>query len=184
MGTKEVTCLTQQNTKFTPKFQIGNKITKNLLSVSQLCSMGCSVYFGPAPSYDAYICHDPNGFMCHNNNIARIHFPMGYMSYLSGSRSLALLIVLALWLPMIPMHLLIPPMIPHLLGGMMGMNPRGGRTPLFATQLRPGRGGRAGRARAPRRQAVLLGFPPRRAPARRLPAPLAGALASHSRAGT
>ena len=77
MGTKEVKCITRTGKIFTPKFQIGNKIIKNLLAVSQLCSMGFSVFFGPAPNYDAYICHDPDSFMCHNNDITRINLSNG-----------------------------------------------------------------------------------------------------------
>ena len=48
LGCKTVKCLTRNGKTFDAKFQVGNKITKNLLAVSQLCSMGFSVIFGPS----------------------------------------------------------------------------------------------------------------------------------------
>ena len=64
MGEKTVKCLTRTGKLIQSRFQVGNKITKNIMAVSQLCSMGYSVVFGPGPQYDAYICTHPDTFVC------------------------------------------------------------------------------------------------------------------------
>ena len=39
--------------------------------------MGYSVYFGPGPAFDAYICHDKDAFICHNGDTTKIHISNG-----------------------------------------------------------------------------------------------------------
>ena len=48
-----------------------------ILAVSQLCSMGCSVFVGPAPLYEAYKCHGRESFLCHNGDISPITLANG-----------------------------------------------------------------------------------------------------------
>ena len=44
-------------------FQVGDLVTRGLLSVSQLCSMGAGVWCGPAPEYKSYIVWDKDCFI-------------------------------------------------------------------------------------------------------------------------
>ena len=42
---------------------MGDLITRGLLSVSQLCSMGAGVWFGPAPEFKSFIVWDRESFV-------------------------------------------------------------------------------------------------------------------------
>ena len=69
LGLKNVKCLlNNENHNDDPiykefKFQVGDLITRGLLSVSQLCSMGAGVWFGPAPEYKSFIVWDKESFV-------------------------------------------------------------------------------------------------------------------------
>jgi len=48
-----------------------------LLAVSQECAKGNWVVVGPGPKYESYICHDPETFVCHHNDITKIDINNG-----------------------------------------------------------------------------------------------------------
>ena len=69
LGLKNVKCLLSSENNDDPiykefKFQVGDLITRGLLSVSQLCSMGAGVWFGPAPEFKSFIVWDKESFVC------------------------------------------------------------------------------------------------------------------------
>ena len=67
MGLRAVKCIlpSEQNNAIhkSLNFQVGDLVTRGLLSVSQLCSMGAGVWCGPAPEYKSYIVWDRNCFI-------------------------------------------------------------------------------------------------------------------------
>ena len=55
VGVKDVRCLMSDGSSKSLKFQVGDKITRGLLAVSQLASSGAGVWFGPGPEYESFI---------------------------------------------------------------------------------------------------------------------------------
>ena len=55
IGTKTVRCKTETNKHIDIDFEIGDKITKPLIAVSDECARGNAVFFGPGPSFKSYI---------------------------------------------------------------------------------------------------------------------------------
>ena len=64
---KSVECLLPcNNTETIHKvldFQVGDLVTRGLLAVSQLCSLGAGVWFGPGPEFKSYIVWDREAFI-------------------------------------------------------------------------------------------------------------------------
>ena len=58
LGVKNVKCLLGNGSIKPLKFQVGDKITRGLLAVSQLAQSGAGVWFGPAPEYESFIVWD------------------------------------------------------------------------------------------------------------------------------
>ena len=58
LGVKNVSCLLGNGSVKPLKFQVGDKITRGLLAVSQLAQSGAGVWFGPAPNYESFIVWD------------------------------------------------------------------------------------------------------------------------------
>ena len=77
IGTKHVHFVPHNGKHNTITFQVGDKITRNLLAVSSLCAAGKTVVFGPAPTYTSYISNDPDTFTCHNGDITKINIKNG-----------------------------------------------------------------------------------------------------------
>ena len=77
MGSKTVTYATRNGKIRKAEFQVGDNITRPLLAVSQECAKGNWVIFGPGPKYESYICHDPETFVCHNNDVTKIDINNG-----------------------------------------------------------------------------------------------------------
>jgi len=44
-------------------FQVGDLVTRGLLAVSKICSLGAGVWFGPAPEFKSYIVWDKDAFI-------------------------------------------------------------------------------------------------------------------------
>ena len=66
IGLKNVKCLTQKGDVQTIPFQIGDLVTRGLLAVSQLASLGAGVWFGPEPQFESFIVWDRNAFIAAN----------------------------------------------------------------------------------------------------------------------
>ena len=58
-------------------FEIGDKITKPLIAVSEQCSKKRGVFFGPAPKYESFIVYDPDVFCCYKGPITPINLRNG-----------------------------------------------------------------------------------------------------------
>ena len=63
LGVKNVNCLLGNGSVKPLKFQVGDRITRGLLAVSQLAQSGAGVWFGPAPAYESHIVWDPEAFV-------------------------------------------------------------------------------------------------------------------------
>ena len=67
LGLKAVKCLlpsdSNDNIIKTINFQVGDLVTRGLLAVSQVCSMGAGVWFGPAPDFRSFIVWDAEAFV-------------------------------------------------------------------------------------------------------------------------
>ena len=77
VGCKQVTYQTSENRVKTAEFQIGDKITKPLLSVSKEASLGKGIWFGPGPKFESFIVDDPEAFVIHNGNTTKIQLTNG-----------------------------------------------------------------------------------------------------------
>ena len=77
MGTKYVTYNPGNGKVRKVAFQVGDKITRNLLAVSGICADGATVVFGPGPEFKSFICHDPDAFLAHNGDITEIQLSNG-----------------------------------------------------------------------------------------------------------
>ena len=55
IGCKAVDCLLEDGTVKSLKFQVGGKVTRGLLALSQLACSGAGVWFGPGPEYESFI---------------------------------------------------------------------------------------------------------------------------------
>ena len=64
IGNKLVHFKTDNDITLTIEFEIGDKITKPLIAVSDECSRGHAVFFGPGPKFESMIIHDPDAFCC------------------------------------------------------------------------------------------------------------------------
>ena len=60
LGLKNVKCLLSDGTTKQLKFQVGDKITRGLLAVSQLAASGAGTWFGPGPEYQSFVVWDKN----------------------------------------------------------------------------------------------------------------------------
>ena len=58
-GCEHLVAIDSHDTIIHMPFQVTDKITRVLLSVSKLCEQGHACYFGPGPQFNAYIIHDP-----------------------------------------------------------------------------------------------------------------------------
>ena len=58
VGLKKVNCVLGDGTVKSLDFQVGDKVTRGLLAVSQLACSGAGVWFGPGPEYESYIIWD------------------------------------------------------------------------------------------------------------------------------
>ena len=67
LGIKNVNCLLQgENGKTINrdlKFQVGDKVTRGLLAVSQLANDGAGIWFGPGPEFKSFIVWDKDAFV-------------------------------------------------------------------------------------------------------------------------
>ena len=77
LGTKKVTYITTEGNIQSTTFQIGDNITRPLYAVSQICSSGKCVFFGPGPKFESFIVHDPEAFLVHNGTATSIHMNSG-----------------------------------------------------------------------------------------------------------
>ena len=81
MQTVSVICDETRNVqKF--DFQIGDKITRSLLSVSKVCEGGSGVWFGPAPSYESFIVHDRDAFVAAAGSKTLIFLIMEHINWI------------------------------------------------------------------------------------------------------
>ena len=62
LGCKNAKCITHDGIHTLP-FQVGDRITRGLLAVSQLASLGAGIWLGPAPEYKSYIVWGKNAFI-------------------------------------------------------------------------------------------------------------------------
>ena len=77
IGYRDVQYVTRENKTKEHRFQIGDKITRSLLAVSQECAAGRGVWFGPGPEFKSFICNDPDAFVAHNGDVTKIHLNNG-----------------------------------------------------------------------------------------------------------
>ena len=77
IGTKTVNYETENHMNYSIDFEVGDKITKPLIAVSEQCSRGRGVFFGPGPKFEAYIVHDPDVFCCYKGPITPIYLRNG-----------------------------------------------------------------------------------------------------------
>ena len=77
IGTKTVEYQTDTFMNRKLDFEIGDRITKPLIAVSDECSNGNAVFFGPAPKYESFIIHDPEAFVCHSGSVTNIKLRNG-----------------------------------------------------------------------------------------------------------
>ena len=77
LGAKRITYITKEGFIGKTLFQVGDKITRTLFAVSQICAEGRAVYFGPGPKFESYIIEDPEAFVAHNGRIIKIHMNNG-----------------------------------------------------------------------------------------------------------
>ena len=69
---KHVKYLTKHGKIRSSILQVGDKITKPLLAVSQECAAGNAVFFGPGPEFESYVIHDPKARVIHNGEVTKI----------------------------------------------------------------------------------------------------------------
>ena len=77
IGFKDVTYMTREGQRRKHVFQVGDKITRSLLAVSQECASGRGIWFGPGPEFKSFICHDPEAFVAHNGDVTAIYLNNG-----------------------------------------------------------------------------------------------------------
>ena len=63
IGMKSVKCITKEGDIRTLSFQVGDLVTRGLLAVSQLASLGAGIWFGPGPQFESYIVWDKSAFI-------------------------------------------------------------------------------------------------------------------------
>ena len=66
LGVKRVRCMMSDGTVKPIDFQVGDKITRGLLAVSQLAQSGAGVWFGPAPNYESLVVWDKTAHVASN----------------------------------------------------------------------------------------------------------------------
>ena len=63
IGLKNLKCLFGQGDVKHIPFQVGDKVTRGLLAVSQLAALGAGIWFGPGPNFESYVVWD-RGIRC------------------------------------------------------------------------------------------------------------------------
>ena len=61
-------------------FQVGDLATRGLLAVSQLCSLGADVWFGPGPEYKSFITLDKGAFVASAGPTTELNMKMTHIS--------------------------------------------------------------------------------------------------------
>ena len=59
-------CMLSDGTTKQLKFQVGDKITRGLLAVSQLAASGAGTWFGPGPEYQSFVVWDKDAQVISN----------------------------------------------------------------------------------------------------------------------
>ena len=85
LGIKSVCCVVndiehQGNVTKTLNFQVGDRVTRGLLAVSQLCCSGAGVWFGPGPEFKSCIVWDKNAFIAAEGPKSDIFVKSGTLS--------------------------------------------------------------------------------------------------------
>ncbi len=63
LGVKNVKCMLSNSEIKSMPFQIGDRVTRGLLAVSQLAALGAGTWFGPGPNFDSYVVWDREAFV-------------------------------------------------------------------------------------------------------------------------
>ena len=90
LGLKNVKCLLSDGTTKQLKFQVGDKITRGLLAVSQLAASGAGTWFGPGPEYQSFVVWDKDAQVISNKTKVPINlhngtYQMGIIESSSGT---------------------------------------------------------------------------------------------------
>ena len=63
IGIKDLKCLLDNGDIKNIPFQVGDKVTRGLLAVSQLSNLGAGIWFGPGPNFESYVVWDREAFV-------------------------------------------------------------------------------------------------------------------------
>ena len=63
IGIKNLKCLLDNGDIKNIPFQVGDKVTRGLLAVSQLANLGAGIWFGPGPNFESYVVWDREAFV-------------------------------------------------------------------------------------------------------------------------
>ena len=63
IGLKNLKCLLDNGDIRNIPFQVGDKVTRGLLAVSQLADLGAGIWFGPGPDFESYVVWDREAFV-------------------------------------------------------------------------------------------------------------------------
>ena len=63
------------------KFQVTDRITRNLAAVAKVCQRGRACYFSPSPNFEAYILHDPSKVCLGSGVKTRVNLKRGVYEF-------------------------------------------------------------------------------------------------------